>query len=186
MIIVIVIIVIIIALAIWFVACKNSFVQAKNLVDEAFSTIDVYLNKRYDLIPKLVDTVKAYAKHESDTFEKVVSMRSKAQAASLADLEGKIRSEQSLQSALNNLFVIAEDYPDLKASTNFADLQRQIKAVENDIANARKYYNGTVRQYNNKVETFPSGIVASIFHYSRLPFFELTSETKRESVPVEF
>lgn len=146
--------------------------------------MDVYLKKRYDLIPNLVETVKGYAKHESETLEKVVAARNMAQSA--GTIEEKIEGEKNLTGTLKTLFAVAESYPDLKANTNFLDLQEQLKSVENDIANARKYYNGVVKQFNNKCEMFPSNILAGIFHFTRKPMFEVDAEEERKNVKVEF
>ena len=159
----IVVIVIVAILVIWFIAMYNGFVKIKNRVDEAFATIDVYLKKRYDLIPNLVETVKGYAAHESGTLEKVVQARNMAQSAG-SDQE-KIAADNMLSGTLKSLFAVAEGYPDLKANTNFIDLQNQLKAIEEDIANARKYYNAVVREFNTKREVFPSNIIAGMFGF---------------------
>ena len=159
----IVVIVIVAILVIWFIAMYNGFVKIKNRVDEAFATIDVYLKKRYDLIPNLVETVKGYAAHESGTLEKVVQARNMAQSAG-SDQE-KIAADNMLSGTLKSLFAVAEGYPDLKANTNFIDLQNQLKTIEEDIANARKYYNAVVREFNTKREVFPSNIIAGMFGF---------------------
>ena len=179
-----IIIAIIVLIIIYAFALYNSFVKLNNKVKEAFSTMDVYLKKRYDLIPNLVETVKGYAKHESETLEKVVAARNMAQSA--GTIEEKIEGEKNLTGTLKTLFAVAESYPDLKANTNFLDLQEQLKSVENDIANARKYYNGVVKQFNNKCEMFPSNILAGIFHFTRKPMFEVDAEEERKNVKVEF
>lgn len=179
-----IILAIVLVLVIWAISGYNGLVRLRNHVEEAFSTMDVYLKKRYDLIPNLVETVKGYSKHESETLEKVISARSRAMdAVSAGD---KIKSEGELQGALKNLFALAENYPDLKANTNFIDLQNSLKAVENDIANARKYYNGVVKAYNTKTELFPSSIIAGIFRFERKPLFEVSAEAERENVKVQF
>lgn len=146
--------------------------------------MDVYLKKRYDLIPNLVETVKGYATHEKDTLEKVIAARNMAQGA--ATIEDKIAGENMLQGTLKTLFAVAEGYPDLKANTNFLDLQNQLKQLEDDIANSRKYYNAVVKQFNTKCEMFPSNIIASIFHFERKPMFEVESAEERQNVQVKF
>lgn len=183
-----IILIIVIAIAaillIWLIGAYNGFVRMRNVVEEAFSTMDVYMKKRYDLIPNLVETVKGYAAHEAGTLEKVVQARNMAQNAATA--EERAVNENMLTGALKSLFAIAEAYPDLKANTNFMDLQRQLQVVEEDIANSRKYYNAVVREYNTKTEVFPSSIVAGIFKFVRKPMFEVNDEVQREAVRVEF
>ncbi len=171
-------------LVIWVIASYNGFIKAKNNVEESFSTMDVYLKKRYDLIPNLVETVKGYAKHESETLNKVISARNLAEGA--ATMEDKIQGENMLTGTLRSLFAVAENYPDLKANENFMDLQGQLRQVEEDIANARKYYNAVVKQYNNKCEMFPTNILAGIFHFAQKPMFEVETEAERQNVKVEF
>lgn len=162
----------------------NGLAKARNQVDEAYSTMDVYLKKRYDLIPNLVETVKGYAEHESATLAAVISARQSAMnAGTPAD---KLAGEAALSGALKDLFAVAEAYPDLKASQNFNDLQNKLTRVEEDIANARKYYNATVRTFNNKIDTFPSNICAWMFHFDRRPYYEVASEAERQNVRVSF
>ena len=180
----IVVIVIVAILVIWFIAMYNGFVKIKNRVDEAFATIDVYLKKRYDLIPNLVETVKGYAAHEKETLTKVIEARNMAQGA--ATVEEIIAGENQLQGTLKSLFAIAENYPDLKANQNFLDLQNQLKKVEEDIANSRKYYNAVVKQFNVKCEAFPSNIIAGIFKFEKKSMFEVDSAEERQNVKVSF
>ena len=175
---------VVLILAIWFIACNNGLVKLRNMVKEAFSTMDVYMKKRYDLIPNLVETVKGYAAHEQGTFEKVVAARTAAQSATSP--EDKMAAENVLTGTLKSLFALSEAYPDLKANTNFMDLQAQLQTLEQDIANSRKYYNATVKEYNTKTEQFPSNIVANIFKFKRKPMFELDSEAERQNVNVSF
>ena len=174
---------IIAVLAIWFISAYNGFIKLKNMIEEAFSTMDVYMKKRYDLIPNIVETVKGYAKHESETFEKVVAARNMAQNATTA--EGKIEGENALNQTLKNLFALAESYPELKANQNFLDLQGQLQSIEGEIANSRKYYNAVVKDYNTKRETFPSTIIASMFHFEKKPMFDIAAE-ERANVKVQF
>jgi len=181
----IIIVVIVIAFAaLYVIGGYNSLVKLRNLVEEAFATMDVYLKKRYDLIPNLVETVKGYAAHEASTLEKVVQARN--MAASAGSVEDRIRGENMLTGALKSLFALAEAYPDLKANTNFMDLQVQLQKVEEDIANSRKYYNATVREYNTKTEVFPYNIIAGIFNFTRKALFEVTEEAERQRVEVKF
>ena len=184
MIIGIIIAVIVVIVAFWAIGGYNGFIKAKNTVEEAFATMDVYLKKRYDLIPNLVETVKGYAKHESETLTKVMEARN--MAAGAGTIEDKMQGENMLSGTLKNLFAVAENYPDLKANTNFLDLQNQLKLVEEDIANARKYYNAVVKIFNNKCEMFPSNILANIFKFERKPMFEVDAAEERQNVKVEF
>ncbi len=177
-------IVVLAVVAIWGVSAYNGFVRMRNGVEEAFSTMDVYMKKRYDLIPNLVETVKGYAAHEQGTFEKVVQARNVAQNATT--VEDKMAAENMLTGTLRSLFALAEAYPDLKANANFMDLQNQLQMVEVDIANSRKYYNATVKDYNTKTEQFPSNIIANMFNFQRKTMFELENESERQNVKVEF
>lgn len=177
-----IIIVIIVLIVIYALALYNSFVKLNNKVKEAFSTMDVYLKKRWDLIPNIVETVKGYAKHEKDTLKEVVELRNSTYDK-MSD-EEKIKTNEQLSSGINKIMALAEAYPDLKANENFKDLSKQLTKVEDDIANSRKYYNGVVRIYNNKVEMFPSNIFAGLFGYKSKAMFE-TSANERENVKVE-
>lgn len=161
----------------------NSFVNLNNRVKEAFSTMDVYLKKRWDLIPNLVEVVKGYVKHESSVLEEVVNLRNSSyDKMSLSD---KIETNQQLSSGLSRIMAIAENYPNLKASQNFSDLTHQLSVIEDDIANSRKYYNAVVRKFNTKVEMFPSNIIAGIFNFKSQKMFE-ANEYERDNVKVEF
>ena len=180
----IIIAVIVVILVIFVISSYNGFVKLKNKCEEAFATMDVYLKKRYDLIPNLVETVKGYAAHEKETLEKVIAARNAAQGAST--IEDKIAGENALQGTLKRLFAVAEGYPELKANTNFLDLQEQLKKIEDDIANARKYYNAVIKEFNTKCEVFPSNIIAGLFHFERKPMFEVGSAEERENVQVKF
>ena len=177
-----IIIAIIVLIVIYALAIYNSFVQLNNKVKEAFSTMDVYLKKRWDLIPNIVETVKGYAKHEKDTLKEVVELRNSTYDK-MSD-EEKIKTNEQLSSGINKIMALAEAYPDLKANENFKDLSKQLTKVEDDIANSRKYYNGVVRIYNNKVEMFPSNIFAGLFGYKSKAMFE-ASANERENVKVE-
>ena len=184
MVLAIIIIAVIAVLAVWFIGMYNGFVKAKNNCEEGYSTMDVYLKKRYDLVPNLVETVKGYAKHESETFEKVVKARSMIGSAS--SVEERAEGENQLTGALKTLFAVAEAYPELQANQNFMDLQAQLQTLEGEIAESRKYYNATVKTYNNKVEMFPTNIIATMFHFDRKPMFEVNSAEERQNVKVQF
>lgn len=184
MIAILIIIGLVVIISLWLVISRNSFVSIKNQVEEAFSTMDVYLKKRYDLIPNLVETVKGYATHESETFTKVTAARTAAMNST--SIDEKIANENALSGTLKSLFAVAEAYPQLQANTNFLDLQQQLKSLEDEIANSRKYYNAVVRTMNTKVESFPSNVIASIFGFKKQPFFEVGSAEERENVQVKF
>ena len=177
-----IIIAIIVLTIIYAFALYNSFVKLNNKVKEAFSTMDVYLKKRWDLIPNIVETVKGYAKHEKDTLKEVVELRNSAYDK-MSDDE-KIKTNEQLSSGISKIMALAEAYPDLKANENFKDLSKELLKIEDDIANSRKYYNGVVRIYNNKVEMFPSNIFAGLFGYKSKAMFE-ASANERENVKVE-
>ena len=170
-------------IAVFFVSTYNSLVKLRNMVKDQWSQIDVLLKRRADLIPNLVETVKGYTKHESETLEAVINARNKAVNAQGAEAEMKANGE--LSGALSKLFALTESYPDLKANTNFMDLQNNLKDTEDKISYARQFYNDAVLKYKNKLEVFPSNIVASMFGFKPEPFFEAT-ETERENVKVSF
>jgi len=168
----------------WGIGTYNSLVSGRTSVEEAFAGMDVYLKKRYDLIPNLVETVKGYAKHEKETLEAVISARSAA--VSSTTIEGKIEAEQNLNGALGRLLALSEAYPDLKANTNFLELQDSLTKMEVEIASARSSYNAVVKGYNIRVQSVPSNIIASIFHFEKKPMFEVSSPVERENVKVQF
>jgi LemA protein len=175
---------IIIIAGIYITMSYNGFVQLQNIVEEAFSTMDVYLKKRYDLIPNLVETVKGYATHESKTLENVIEKRNMAMGA--GNMKERQKMEGELTGALKTIFALSESYPDLKANGNFMKLQGQLETIEGDILQSRKYYNGVVRSFNTKCETFPSLIVAKIFSFTQKEYFEITEEKERSNVQVKF
>lgn len=177
-----VVIAIIVIIVIYAFSLYNSFIKLNNRVKEAFSTMDVYLKKRWDLIPNIVETVKGYAKHESDTFREVAELRSGVYD-SMTDND-KINTNNKLSMGISRIMALAEDYPELKASENFKDLSNQLTRVEDEIANSRKYYNGTVRIFNNKVEMFPSNIFAGLFGYKPKMMFEAKA-SERDNVKVD-
>ncbi|MBP3920345.1 MAG: LemA family protein [Bacilli bacterium] len=170
-----IVIAIIVLIIIYIFTLYNSLVKLNNKVKEAFSTMDVYLKKRWDLIPNIVETVKGYAKHEKDTIKEVVNLRNGAY--NKMSNEEKIKANEQLSSGISKIMALAEAYPDLKSNENFKDLSKELSKVEDDIANSRKYYNGAVRIFNNKVETFPNNIFSSLFGYKSKVMFE-TSATE--------
>ena len=170
-------------LVIYVLVTYNGFVKIKNRVEEAFSTMDVYLKKRWDLIPNIVETVKGYAKHEKSTLSEVIKLRNGAYDDMSND--EKIKANQQLSKGITKIMALAEQYPDLKANENFKDLSAQLTKIEDEIANSRKYYNGTVREFNDKVQMFPSNIVAMIFSYKAKEMFE-ANEEERKNVKVGF
>ncbi len=174
---------IIIFIAVW-ISLRNKLFRLKNQVEEAWSTIDVQLKKRYDLIPNLVETVKGYAKHESGTLEAVIKARNIAISAKTTD--EKINAENALSGTLKSLFKLKEAYPELKANQNFIDLQNQLRNIEDEIASARRYYNAVVREFNTRLEIFPSNIVARRMRFEKQKYFELDSEEERKNVKVQF
>jgi LemA protein len=180
-----IILAIVVVVILWFIAAYNGFITLRNRTDEAWADIDVQLKRRYDLIPNLVSTVKGYATHEQEAFEKVTTARSAAmQAGSPAD---KAEAENMLSGALKSLFAVSEAYPDLKANQNFLELQRELSDTENKIQAARRFYNGNVRDLNTKTESFPSNIVANMFKFTKREFFELEEGSEaKEPVKVSF
>lgn len=174
---------VLILLCLYVAATYNSLVKLNNNVKEAFATMDVYLKKRWDLIPNIVESVKGYAAHEKETIENVVNLRN--QSYDSLSNAGKIAANTELSGALSKLIALAENYPDLKANANFMQLSSELSKVEDDIANARKYYNAVVKNFNNKVEMFPSSIIAGMFGYSQKEMFEADNQ-ERQNVKVEF
>jgi LemA protein len=175
---------VVLILIVWFIAAYNGFVRLRNTIEEAFSTMDVYLKKRYDLIPNLVETVKGYASHEKETFERVIAARNAA--ASAKTVEDRVQGENLLAGTLKSLFALAESYPELKANTNFMQLQGELQRMEDEIASSRKYYNAVVKEFNIKCQSFPSSVIAGIFRFEKQAMFEVASQTERESVKVQF
>ena len=178
-----IVIILIVIIVLYTLITYNNFIKLKNMVKEAFSTMDVYLKKRWDLIPNIVETVKGYAKHEENTLKEIVELRNNSYD-SMTDDE-KVQTNQRISKDIGQIMLLAESYPDLKASANFQDLSRELSKVEEDIANARKYYNGVIEMFNNKVEMFPSNIFAKLFGYKTKEMFE-TDERERENIKVQF
>lgn len=173
----------VIALAGWGIALYNGLISLKNIVEEAWSGIEVQLKRRYDLIPNLVETVKGYAKHEKGTFEKVAELRTAAMGNNSVAKQGEI--ENQLSQTLKSIFAVAESYPELKANENFLDLQKQLSEIEDSLQNARRYYNGTVRDFNTKIQIFPNSLIANLLGFKARDFFEANEEEKK-NVKVEF
>ena len=171
-----IIVVVVVAIALLAISLYNRFVQLRNRIDNAWAQVDVVLKRRYDLIPNLVETVKGYASHERETFERVVQARNAASAATTVEQQGQ--AENMLTGALRQLFAVAEAYPELKADTNFQQLQGELSATESQIATARQIYNDTVLNYNNAIQTFPGVIIAGPFGFSSRGFFEVEEESR--------
>lgn len=163
-------------IAVLIAALYNSLVRLKNKVNEAWADIDTQLKRRYDLIPNLVETVKGYATHESETLEKVVQARNAALNAT--SMQEKEQAENMLTGALKSIFALAEQYPDLKANQNFMELQSTLKEIEDHIQMSRRYYNATVRDFNTKIEVFPNNLLAKPLGFTQREFFEATEEEK--------
>ncbi|MBU2263166.1 LemA family protein [Patescibacteria group bacterium] len=169
----------------WIIGTFNGFIRLINRAKEAWADIDVQLKRRYDLIPNLMETVKGYAAHERQLFEKVTEARTRAMGAQ--GIEEKGKAENILSGTLKSLFAVAENYPQLKANENFLELQRELSDTENKIQAARRFYNANVRDLNIKIESVPSNIIAKIFNFAKREFFELEESSEaREPVSVKF
>ncbi len=175
---------VVVVVAIWLVMTYNGLITLKNQVDEAWSDIDVQLKRRYDLIPNLVATVKGYATHESGTFEKVTQARANAMNAQGA--HDKAVAENMLSSTLKSLFSVAEAYPELKANANFAKLQDELADTENKVQASRRFYNGNVRDFNTKLQVFPTNMIAGMLGFVKREFFEIGNESERNAPQVQF
>lgn len=170
-------------IAIFLVSLYNKLAKLKLVVNEATADIETFLKQRYDMIPNLVNTVKGYAKHEKETFVELTEMRSKAMSAE--GLGAKAEYEAKISQAVTKIFAVAENYPELKADKNFLDLQQNLKAMEDNIQKSRRFYNGTVRDFNTIIAVFPNNLIAGILGYKDMPFFE-ASEEEKKNVKVEF
>ncbi len=170
--------------AFWYISTKNKLISLRNDMEESYSAMDVHMKKRYDLIPNLVETCKGYTKHESETLTRVTQARSLAIAAAPSE---KAAAEKELSSSLRTLLnAVQENYPELKADSQFNNLSDQLEQIEHEIANSRKYYNAKVKIINNKIEQFPSSIVANRMKLERYSFFEIEDESERNAVKVSF
>ena len=172
------------ALVLWFVAIYNKLIKLRNMKEEGWSGIDVQLKRRSNLIPNLIESVKGYMGHERSVLEKVTELRT--QSINASSIDAKIAAESALTRSLGKLFAVAENYPDLKANQNFIDLQQQLSKLEDEIQMARRYYNGTVRNLNVGIETFPNSLVATMFNFAKAEFFEIEDEADRAVPKVDF
>lgn len=179
-----IILIVVVLLVLWAIILYNNFVKLRNRTKEAWADIDVQLKRRYNLIPNLVETVKGYAVHEKELFEKVTKARTMAMGAQAPKERGE--AENILSGTLKSLFAVSENYPDLKASTNFLELQRELRDTEDKIQAARRFYNGNVRDLNTKIESFPNSIIASMFNFEKMELFELKAPEERETPKVKF
>ena len=169
--------------ALTFVSIYNGFIKLRNKCEESFATMDAYLKKRLDLIPNLVEIVKGYASHEKETLEAVIRARNSAMGSrGMAELQ---TNENALTAGLKSLFALSESYPDLKANESFVNLQNQLQVVENDILQARKYYNAVIKTFNTKRELFPQSLIAGMMKLEKKEYFEI-DDTQRQSVKVAF
>lgn len=184
MIITLVLLLFIVLAIIYAVVLYNSFIAKRNTVEEAFSGIDVILKKRFDLIPNLVESVKGYLNHEKETLGSIVSLRNQALGAKSTD--EKLQLSKQLGNAVGTIFALAESYPDLKANTNFLSLQTELSEVETEIERSKRYYNGTVREYNIAVESFPGNLVANSFGFPKKNFLVMEDEIQRGTPQVTF
>ncbi|MDP2641289.1 MAG: LemA family protein [Candidatus Yanofskybacteria bacterium] len=171
-------------LVLWVVFSYNRLVSLRNRAKEAFSDIDVQLKRRYNLVPNLVETVKGYAAHEKGVLEEVTKAR--AQAMGARGVEDRTKAENMLSETLKSLFAVAENYPDLKASANFLELQRELRDTEDKIMAARRFHNTTVMSLNTSLESFPTNILANMFGFKQAAFFEVETETEKEAPSVKF
>lgn len=178
-----IIIAVLAAVALYFVLTYNDFIRLRNKVEEAFATMDVYMKKRWDLIPNLVETVKGYAAHEQETLERVIQARNMAMNSN--GQAERQANENALFAGLKSLFALSEAYPDLKANDGFINLQNQLEEVEDDIMQGRKYFNAVVKAFNTKRELFPASIVAAMMKLEKREYFEIDS-AERENVDVKF
>lgn len=174
----------VIGIAFWLIAIYNALVGLRNRVKNAWSQIDVQLKRRHDLIPNLIETAKGYMTHERETLENITKARNLAQNANGPGESSK--AEAGLSQAMSNFFVVVENYPELKANENFLALQEELTSTENKIGFARQFYNDETMQFNNKIEMFPSSIIAGMFNFSQAEFFEIEDEAEREVPKVSF
>jgi LemA protein len=168
----------------WVAGAYNGLVRLRNQLENAWAQIDVQLKRRHDLIPNLVETVKGYATHERETFEKVIQARN--MAVSAKTVGERAQAENVLTGALKSLFAVAEAYPELKANQNFLALQEELTSTENKISFSRQFYNDTVMTYNTRIQVFPTNFIANMFHFAPHDFFEVKVEEEREAPKVSF
>ncbi|MFA6161221.1 MAG: LemA family protein [Patescibacteria group bacterium] len=175
-----ILLIVVVLVAVWLWATYNGLIKSRNQTDEAWSDIDVQLKRRHDLIPNLIATVQGYASHESSVFTKVTEARSQAMQAN--SIDDKIAAENQLMGTLKSLFAVAENYPELKANQNFLQLQTELADTENKVQAARRFYNGNVRDFNTKIQVFPTNMVANFLSFKAYKFFEAAEDEK--AVPV--
>jgi LemA protein len=178
-----ILVIVLVIIVIWIVISYNLFIRDKNLIKEAWSGIDVQLKRRHNLIPNLVASVKGYSQYEINLLEQITQKRS--EAAKVENIKEKAPTESDLSGMLKNLFISVENYPELKANQNFLDLQNQLVEIEDQLQYARRYYNGALRNYNIRVESFPSNIIAGIFNYKQDNLFEISLATERKTPEVK-
>lgn len=176
--------IVIVVIFLWIVFVFNGLIRRRNRTKEAWADIDVQLKRRYDLIPNLVETVKGYATHERELFQKITEARARAIGAQ--GMKEKTDAENNLSATLKSLFAVAENYPDLKASVNFLELQRELTDTEDKIQAARRFYNTNVMELNTNIESFPANIIASAFGFKQMELFETAEAAEREAVKVMF
>ena len=174
---------VVLVVGLWLISSYNSMVKLRNMVRNSWAQIDVQLKRRFDLVPNLVETVKGYAAHEKDVLEKVTQARSMVQSAQ--SIEQRQQAENQLTNTLRSLFAVAEAYPQLKANDNFRDLQQQLSELEEKIAFARQFFNDTTMKYNTTIQSFPTNLLAGMFGFQALPFFEV-DDVQRQAVQVKF
>lgn len=181
-----IILVLVVAVVLYAIYVYNRLVSLRQMSEEAWSGIDVQLKRRADLVPNLIETVKGYASHERGVFDEVTELRSRAQAVPPGDVEARAKAEGALSLGLGRLFAVAENYPELKASENFRQLQSELANLENEIQMARRYYNGATRNLNTMVESFPSNLIAGQFGFQKRAYFEIEEPTDRAVPKVSF
>lgn len=180
-------IIIAVVAVLWVIFAYNRLISLRNRTKEAWSDIDVQLKRRYDLIPNLIETVKGYASHEREVLENVTVARARAISAEESGDPKKVaEAENQLSGTLKSLFAVSENYPDLKASENFVELQKELRDTEDKIQAARRFYNRNARDLNTKIESFPANIIAGLFRFQKQSFFEIEDEKERENVKVSF
>lgn len=178
---------VIVAIVLWLIATYNSLIKSRNQVEEGWSDIDVQLKRRYDLIPNLIETVKGYAQHEKEVLENITNARASAlKAEQSGDPKELGKAENALTGTLKTLFAVAENYPELKADQNFAKLQDELTDTENKVQASRRFYNGTVRDFNTKLQVFPTNIFAGMLGFKEREFFEIDDAAQRETPQVKF
>lgn len=183
--------VLIVAIGVWGLTAYNGFIKERNLIQESWRQVDVELNRRYELIPNLVETVRAFAAHERNTLEGIVQLRSQAQHLAAAESgaapsAARAQAEEQLSGAVRGLMVSVEAYPELRSNQNFLELQRQLAETEDRIAAGRRYYNANVRNYNTRIESAPTNVLAGAFHFEKATYFEVTEPEVRRAPDVSF